>query len=82
MNLTYFCFYCIDRAQIFYYFIYYYSFYLNYIHMLIFKVSYEDQQKMELELSQREQEIVDLQKAISDLQVKSCFEKLHLHVFL
>merc|ERR1712202_45957 len=34
-----------------------------------YKVSYEDQQKMELELSQREQEIVDLQKAISDLQV-------------
>jgi len=34
-----------------------------------YKISHEDQQKMELELAQREQEIVDLQKAISDLQV-------------
>ena len=33
-----------------------------------YKASYEDQHRMELELTQREQEISDLQKAISDLQ--------------
>ncbi|XP_076810464.1 coiled-coil domain-containing protein 77-like [Clavelina lepadiformis] len=34
-----------------------------------YKGGYEDQHRMECELSQREQEIADLQKAISDLQV-------------
>ncbi|XP_078482082.1 coiled-coil domain-containing protein 77 [Ciona intestinalis] len=34
-----------------------------------YKVNYEDQHRMECELTQREQEISDLQKAISDLQV-------------
>nr|CAB3228703.1 coiled-coil domain-containing protein 77 [Phallusia mammillata] len=34
-----------------------------------YKSSYEEQHKMECELTQREQEIADLQKAISDLQV-------------
>ena len=34
-----------------------------------YKASYEDQHRMELELTQREHEIADLQKAISDLQV-------------
>ena len=34
-----------------------------------YRASYEDQHRMEYELTQREQEIGDLQKAISDLQV-------------
>ena len=34
-----------------------------------YKASHEDQHRMECELTQREQEITDLQKAISDLQV-------------
>jgi len=34
-----------------------------------YRASYEDQHRMEYELNQREQEIGDLQKAISDLQV-------------
>ena len=42
-----------------------------------YKGGYEDQHRMECELSQREQEIADLQKAISDLQVCVCLQFTH-----
>ena len=43
-----------------------------------YKSSCEDQHRMECELTQREQEIADLQKAISDLQVGFCFQNKYI----
>ncbi|XP_067683914.1 coiled-coil domain-containing protein 77-like [Haliotis asinina] len=43
-----------------------------------YKVTYEDQHKMQWELRQREEEIVELQKALSDMQIYLFQEREHV----